>query len=58
MTGNEKSDIHVEMIFFRQGKVYHKVAFNVRVNTDPENRNSPIYSIVSRQEQRTNLLIE
>jgi len=55
---NEKSDIHVEMIFFRQGKVYHKVAFNVRVNTDPENRNSPIYSIVSRQEQRTNLLIE
>ena len=55
---NEKSDIHVEMMFFRQGKVYHKVAFNVRVNTDPENRNSPIFSIVSKQEQRTNLLIE
>ena len=55
---NEKSDIHVEMMFFRQGKVYHKVAFNVRVNTDPENRNSPIFSIVSKQEQRTNLLTE
>ena len=55
---NEKSDIHIEMMFFRQGKVYRKVAFNVRVNTNPENRNSPIYSIVSRQEQRTNLLTE
>ena len=55
---NEKSDIHVEMMFFRQGKVYHKVAFYVRVNTDPENRNSPIFSIVSKQEQRTNLLTE
>ena len=55
---NEKSDIHVERMFFRQGKVYHKVAFNVRVNTDPENRNSPIFSIVSKQEQRTNLLTE
>ena len=55
---NEKSDIHIEMMFFRQGKVYRKVAFNVRVNTNPENRNSPIYSIVSRQEQRTKLLPE
>ena len=46
---NEKSDIFIVMSFIKKGKEYHKVIFKIRINKNPDNRNSPIYSIVNKR---------
>lgn len=46
---NEKSDIFIVMSFVKKGKEYHKVIFEIRKNKNPDNRNSPIYSIVNKR---------
>ena len=51
---NEKSDIYITMTLLKKGKEYQKVIFDIRVNMDPENRNSPIYSIVRNQKPGLN----
>ena len=51
---NEKSDIYITMSLLKKGKEYQKVIFDIRVNKDPENRNSPIHSIVSKQKTMLN----
>jgi len=51
---NEKSDIYVSMSFVKKGREFEKVIFDIRVNKEPNNRNSPIHSIVSKQKNMLN----
>ena len=45
---NEKSDIYIIMSLLKKGKEYQNVIFDVHVNLNPDNKNSPVYSAGSK----------
>ena len=46
---NEKSDIQITPTYIKEGKSINKVKFQVELNRNPNNPNSPIYKYLTKQ---------